>query len=34
MSWLQIARLRRRHGLTEAQARALAPHVYGGAHDA
>jgi hypothetical protein len=34
MTRLQIARLRRLHGLTEAQARLLAPHVFGGDHDA
>ena len=34
MNRLQVARLRRRLGLTEAQARLLAPHVFGAAHDA
>jgi hypothetical protein len=34
MTRLRIARLRRVYGLTEAQARLLAPHIYGGAHDA
>lgn len=34
MTRLRIARLRRLYGLTEAQARFLASHVYGGRHDA